>query len=94
MKSVRFFQYTPPNASQSTFEQLLNIFMQLLTYTNGDASEALNWLNELDRQYKLTNDAYGMGDFIEDLKENGYLQENPQTGDLKITGKSEQTIRK
>ena len=94
MKSVRFFQYTPPNASQSTFEQLLNIFMQLLTYTNGDASEALNWLNELDRQYKLTNDSYGMGDFIEDLKENGYLQENPQTGDLKITGKSEQTIRK
>ena len=94
MKSVRFFQYTPPNASQSTFEQLLNIFMQLLTYTNGDASEALNWLNELDRQYKLTNDAYGMGDFIEDLKENGYLQENPQNGDLRITGKSEQTIRK
>jgi len=94
MKSVRFFQYTPSNASQSTFEQLLNIFMQLLTYTNGDASEALNWLNELDRQYKLTNDDYGMGDFIEDLKENGYLQENPQNGDLRITGKSEQTIRK
>jgi uncharacterized protein with von Willebrand factor type A (vWA) domain len=94
MKSVRFFQYTPPNASQSTFEQLLNIFMQLLTYTNGDASEALNWLNELDRQYKLTNDDYGMGDFIEDLKENGYLHENPQNGDLRITGKSEQTIRK
>ena len=68
--------------------------MQLLTYTNGDASEALNWLNELDRQYKLTNDDYGMGDFIEDLKENGYLQENPQNGDLRITGKSEQTIRK
>jgi uncharacterized protein with von Willebrand factor type A (vWA) domain len=94
MKSVQFFQYTPPNASQSTFEQLLNIFMQLLTYTNGDASEALNWLNELDRQYKLTNDDYGMGDFIEDLKENGYLQENPQNGDLRITGKSEQIIRK
>lgn len=94
MKSVRFFQFTPPNADQSTFQQLLNIFMQLLTYTNGDASEALNWLNELDRQYKLTNDQYGMGDFIEDLKENGYLHENPLTGDLKITGKSEQTIRK
>ncbi|NBU72165.1 MAG: hypothetical protein EBS53_12105, partial [Bacteroidetes bacterium] len=48
----------------------------------------------VDRQYKLTNDDYGMGDFIEDLKENGYLQENPQNGDLRITGKSEQTIRK
>ncbi len=30
----------------------------------------------------------------EDLKENGYLKENPQDGSFKITGKSEQTIRK
>ena len=94
MKSVQFFKYTPKNTTQSTFEQLLHVFMQLLTYTNGDASEALNWLNELDRQYKLTSDEYGMGDFINDLKEQGYLKENEQTGELKITGKSEQTIRK
>ncbi len=94
MSSVRFFQYTPSNDGKSTFEQLLNIFMQLLTYTNGDADEALSWLNELDRQYKLTNEQYGMGDFIEDLKKNGYLDENPVNGEYKITGKSEQTIRK
>ena len=94
MKSVQFFKFTPKNTTQSTFEQLLHVFMQLLTYTNGDASEALNWLNELDRQYKLTSDEYGMGDFINDLKEQGYLKENEQTGELKITGKSEQTIRK
>lgn len=68
--------------------------MQLLTYTNGDADEALSWLNELDRQYKLTNEQYGMGDFIEDLKKNGYLDENHVNGEFKITGKSEQTIRK
>jgi uncharacterized protein with von Willebrand factor type A (vWA) domain len=94
MSTVRFFQYTPSNDGKSTFEQLLNIFMQLLTYTNGDADEALSWLNELDRQYKLTNEQYGMGDFIEDLKKNGYLDENPVNGEYKITGKSEQTIRK
>lgn len=94
MSTVRFFQYTPSGDSKSTFEKLLNIFMQLLTYTNGDADEALSWLNELDRQYRLTNEQYGMGDFIEDLKKNGYLDENPVNGEFKITGKSEQTIRK
>jgi len=94
MSTVRFFQYTPSGDGKSTFEKLLNIFMQLLTYTNGDADEALSWLNELDRQYRLTNEQYGMGDFIEDLKKNGYLDENPVNGEFKITGKSEQTIRK
>ncbi|MFM7358278.1 MAG: vWA domain-containing protein [Sediminibacterium sp.] len=94
MSTVRFFQFTPSGDGKSTFEKLLNIFMQLLTYTNGDADEALSWLNELDRQYRLTNEQYGMGDFIDDLKKNGYLDENPVNGEFKITGKSEQTIRK
>lgn len=90
----RFLQFQPNQGAGSKFEQLLDIFTQLLTHTNGDATEALSWLNELDRQYQLTDKDYGMGDFIEDLKENGYLKENPQDGTFKITGKSEQTIRK
>ena len=45
--------------------------MQLLTYTSGDVGEALQWLNELDRQFELTNPDYGMGDFIDDLKDKG-----------------------
>jgi len=90
----RFIQFNPNENGKSKFEQLLDIFMQLLTYTNGDASEALQWMNELDKQYQLTGDDYGMGDFIEDLKDNGYLQDNPVDGTMKITGKSEQSIRK
>lgn len=90
----RFIQFNPNEGAKSKFEQLLDIFMQLLTYTNGDAAEALDWLNQLDNQYKLTDDEYGMGDFIEDLKQNGYLKENEQDGSFSITGKSEQTIRK
>jgi len=35
-----------------------------------------------------------MGDFIEDLKQNGYLEENPVNSEIKITSKSEQSIRK
>lgn len=90
----QFFSYNPDNAGKSKFEQLLDIFMQLLTYTSGDAAESLSWMNELDKQYHFTDQEYGMGDFIEDLKQNGYLKEDPANGDFSITGKSEQTIRK
>lgn len=90
----RFIQFNPSENSKSKFEQMLDIFMQLLTYTNGDASEALSWMNELDKKYQFTTSEYGMGDFIQDLKDNGYLNENPVDGSMKITGKSEQTIRK
>ncbi len=94
MKGYRFLQFNPLAAAKSIFEQMLDIFMQLLTYTNGDAAEALSWMNDLDKQYQLTKPDYGMGDFIDDLKQNGYLNENEQDGSFKITGKSEQTIRK
>jgi Ca-activated chloride channel homolog len=90
----RFIKFDPNANGKSRFEQMLDVFMQLLTYTNGDAGEALQWMNELARQYAFTDDQYGMGDFIDDLKQNGYMDENPVNGDLSITSKSEQSIRK
>lgn len=95
MPGYRFTQFIPdPNAS-SRFEQLLNLFLQLLIYTAGDVSEALNWLNYLDRQHQLTSDEYGMGDFIQDLKDRGYLrEEQPGSGTFQLTARTEQTIRK
>lgn len=90
----RFLFFDPKRDGKSTFDQLLDIFMQLLTYTNGDATEALQWMNELDTKYQLTNQDYGMGDFVDDLKENGYIQESPTNGEYTISAKSEQTIRK
>lgn len=68
--------------------------MQLLNYTSGDAAEALRWLTELDKEYQLSQGDYGIGDFIEDLKEKGYLEESPQDGAYQISSKTEQTIRK
>ncbi len=74
---------------------MLKIFLQLITITSGDVAEALSWMNSLDKQYGLTSDSYGMGDFIEDLKKNGYLDDDPQKkGGLKISAKGEQSIRK
>ncbi len=94
MLGHRFVQYDPNAQGKTRFEQMLDLLMQLLTYTNGDITEALQWMNELDKKYQLTDDEYGMGDFIDDLKHNGYIKEDQQTGAFEITGKSEQSIRK
>jgi len=92
MKGYQFSKFLPNELPKGGFDELLKLFTQLLNYTAGDAGEALAWMNELDKQYKFTNNDYGMGDFIEDLKEKGYLKE--EDGEVKITAKTEQTIRK
>lgn len=92
MKGFRFTKFEPGEEG-TPFERLLETFIQLLQYTSGDASEALSWLNELDRQYNLTSSDYGMGDFIRDLKEQGYIRDN-EDQTISITPRTEQTIRK
>ncbi|MCY7292124.1 MAG: hypothetical protein LH615_08075, partial [Ferruginibacter sp.] len=94
MIGFNFSKYNAAENEQSGFDKLLKLFTQLLTYTSGDFNEAMQWMNELDKEYKLTNNEYGMGDFLEDLKTKGYINENNQTGEIKITAKTEQTIRK
>ena len=64
MRGYNFSKFDPSAEGKTAFEQLLDIFMQLLTYTNGDVAEALNWMNQLDKEYQVTNDGYGMGAFI------------------------------
>lgn len=93
MKGFEFSKQHLIEKGEMGFEQLLDLFMQLLTYTSGDAAEALSWMNELDKKFKLTNPDFGIGDFIEELKEKGYLKEE-QDGNFSITSKSEQGIRK
>lgn len=94
MNGFIFTKFTPEDNNKAPFDKLFDLFMELLQYTSGDAGEALDWLTQLDRKHALTDDDYGIGDFIEDLKKNGYLKENEQDGAYKITSKSEQTIRK
>lgn len=95
MKGFRFSQFVPDqDPEKNTFENLLKIFLQLVTMTGGNVAEALSWLTNLDKRHNMTNPNYGIGDFIEDLKSKGYLTEENQKGEFKITGKSEQMIRK
>src|SRR5579863_2840027 len=92
MLGYRFSKYQPQ--FQSPFDKLFDLFKQLLTYTSGDVAEALNWLTELDKEYKLTDENYGIGDFINDLRERGYIRDNePGKDGFIITAKTEKAIR-
>ncbi|NLR93700.1 vWA domain-containing protein [Flammeovirga agarivorans] len=94
MIGYRFTEYIPPEIEGAdTFSELLKIFLELINITGGDVSETMNWMNNLDRQYNITNNEYGMGDFYNDLKNKGYIEENNQEGSFTITPKSEQSIR-
>ncbi len=94
MNSFLFSKYQPPKEHKSPFDQMMDLFMQMLEYTDGDADEALHWLTELTNKYDMGEEDYGVGDFIEDLKKEGYLDDKNATGSYKITPKTEQTIRR
>lgn len=94
MRGFQFSNFQPDDQPKGGFDEMLKLFTQLLNYTAGDAGETLAWMNELDKQYKFTNGDYGMGDFIDELKEKGYIKMNTTSGDMDITSKTEQTIRK
>ena len=85
-----------PQGTGSPFEQLLKIFQELLLFTAGDVGEALSWLNEIDNTYKITTADYGMGDFIQELIDKGYITppNNGDNGGNQPTRKMEVTLRK
>lgn len=93
-KGFYFKTYEAP--FQSPFDKLFAIFKELITHTSGDFDEAIDWLRELDKEYKLTDSAYTIDDFIEDLKKKGYIRDELKddgTSGISITAKTERAIR-
>ena len=94
MQGFQFGKFRAPDDQRSTFEKLLDIFLELLGITGGVVAETLDWMNELDRQYGLTDQDYGMGDFIEDLKKEGYIQQEQNGEGMAVpSAKASQSIR-
>ncbi len=89
----KFSDYQAPEGI-SNFDRLMDILKQLLMYTSGDMSEALSWMNELDREHQLTTDDYGMADFINELIEKGYMKQDRSNANLEITAKMEMDLRR
>ncbi len=93
-KGFYFKQYEAP--FQSPFDRLFEVFKELITHTSGDFDEAIDWLRELDKEYKLTDSSYTIDDFIEDLKKKGYIREELKedgSSGTSITAKTERAIR-
>jgi Ca-activated chloride channel family protein len=93
-KGFLFKQFEAP--FQSPFDKLFEIFKELITHTSGDFDEAIDWLRQLDVEYKLTDENYTVDDFIEDLKKKGYIREELKddgTSGTGITAKTERAIR-
>jgi Ca-activated chloride channel homolog len=93
-KGFVFGQYEAPEISP--FDKLFAIFTELITHTSGDFEEAIDWMRELDVEYKLSTPEYSIDDFVEDLKKKAYIREatdNDGDGGMKITPKTERSIR-
>jgi uncharacterized protein with von Willebrand factor type A (vWA) domain len=91
-----FKKFIPP--FQTPFEKLFEIFKELITHTSGDFDEAIDWLRELDKEYKLTDDNYTIDDFIQDLLKKSYIKiNNPTNGKgenkVELTAKTEKLLR-
>ena len=95
MIGYRFSEYRPEFDQRLPFEKLLDVFLELATYTSGDVEEALDWLEQLDQEYELTDENYTMDDFIAELEAKGYIKQSSSTGKGKpiLGGKGEQGIR-
>lgn len=94
MNGIRFTAFFPEHDQRSRFQRLLDVFMELLTHTSGDVDEAIDWMKELDAQYQLFDEDYTLDDFIDELKEKGYLREPNGSGPAVLSSKGEQKIRK
>ena len=82
---------------QTPFDRLFEVFKELITHTSGDFDEAIDWLRELDKEYKLTNEDYTIDDFIDDLLQKSYIKPKKNRSgkgdDMGLTPKTEKLLR-
>ena len=92
--AFKFSSFKEPKLSP--FEKLFNIFKELIIHTSGEFDEAIEWLRELDKEYKLTDEDYTIDDFVNDLLNKGFITKKiNESGDsIKISSKTERLLRK
>lgn len=93
MPGHRFSKYVPPRDDRTPFEQLLPLFLELLTHTSGDVEEALDWMDELDKEHGFYSKDYGRKEFEDDLRKHGMIGRPTKGGKAPLTGKAEKLIR-
>lgn len=93
MLGHRFAKYIPPQDDRSPFEKLLPLFLEVLTHTSGDVEEALDWMDEIDKEHGFYSNDYGRKEFEADLRKHGMIGRPTKGGKAPLTGKAEKLIR-
>lgn len=89
---IEYSKWRPDSMTDDKrLEDLMSVFSYLLLQTNGDIDEALDWIEQLDAEYKLFDKDLSFGDFVEELKKKGYIAE--KEGIKILTDKGSQKMR-
>lgn len=95
MIGYRFTEWIPEEDKRKPFDHLLPLFIELLNYTSGNPQDALDWMEEIDKEHTIFFENYKRDDFEQELKRRGYLREEYKDGKggVSLTARSEQAIR-
>ena len=93
MLGHRFAKYIPPQDDRTPFEKLLPLFLEVLTHTSGDVEEALDWMDQIDKEHGIYSKDYGRKEFEADLRKYGMIGRPTKGGKAPLTGKAEKLIR-
>ena len=90
--NIEYSKWRPDSLTDDKrLENLISIFSYILLQTNGDIEDALDWLEQLDSEYKLFDKDLSFGDFVDELKKKGYIAE--KEGIKILTDKGSQKMR-
>lgn len=89
---IQYSKWLPDSKTDETrLEDLISLFNSILIQTNGDIQEALDWLEQMGVEYQLFDKDLSFGDFVDELKKQGYIAE--KDGMKILTSKGSQKIR-
>lgn len=77
----RYREFRDDRSREQRLEDLTRLFNYLLMKTSGDVDEALDWIDQLDRQHGIFGDEITLEEFIEELKRQGLIaddRDNPE----------------
>lgn len=90
--NIEYSRWRPDSLTdEKRLEDLISIFSYILLQTSGNIEEALDWLEQLDSEYKLFDKELTFGEFVEELKKKGYIAE--KEGIKILTDKGSQKMR-
>lgn len=92
MRGIKYTKFKPKR--RDIFDELLNLFQELLMYSAGDVEMTVKWLVELDNEYNITNENYEIRDFLEELVNRGFLTAQEDDGIIIPSSKMDIELRK